>query len=45
MVPCLVLQEIFEENLSYQGVTYPGQQALTLPQLEQFIARVHASDA
>lgn len=45
MVHCLMLQEVFEESLSYQGVTYPGQQALTLPQLEQFIARVHASNA
>lgn len=45
LLPWLVLQDVFEETLLYQGVAYPGQQALKLPQLEQFIARVHASDA
>ena len=41
----LMLQEVFEESLLYQGVAYPGEQALTLSQLKHFIARVHASDA
>lgn len=41
----MLLQDLFEESLTYQGVIYPGEQALTLSQLEQFIARVHASDA
>lgn len=35
-------QEVFGDNLLYQGVLYPGAQALTLAQLEQFVARVHA---
>lgn len=37
-----LLQEVFGDNLLYQGVLYPGAQALTLAQLEQFVARVHA---
>ena len=38
------MQDLFQEPLLYQGVQYPGAQALTLQQLEQFIARVHAFD-
>ncbi|DBA81363.1 hypothetical protein WJX79_002588 [Trebouxia sp. C0005] len=37
-----LLQEVFGDNLVYEGVRYPGAQALTLAQLEQFVARVHA---
>lgn len=39
---CSCMQEVFGEHLLYQGVLYPGAQALTLTQLEQFVARVHA---
>lgn len=45
LMGAMLLQDLFEESLTYQGATYPGEQALTLSQLEQFIARVHASDA
>lgn len=34
------MQDVFDETLLYQGVAYPGQHALTLFQLEQFVARV-----
>ena len=27
----------------YSGIVYPGVQGLTLPQLEQFVNRVHVS--
>ena len=36
------MQEVSDETLLYQGVEYPGAQALTLHQLEQFIARVRS---
>lgn len=40
---CLVcLQDVFEDTLLYQGLLYPGKQALTLQQLEQFVANVCA---
>lgn len=41
----VLMQDLCEESLTYQGAAYPGEQALTLSQLEQFTARVHASDA
>ena len=39
------LQDVFGDTLLYEGVPYPGTQALTLQQLEQFVAKVRANHA